>query len=133
DLAVQRIEEAQTDVIVLNLANADMVGHTGRFQPTVEACRVVDQAVGRIHAACRPSGSLLVVTADHGNAEQMIDPLTGQPHTAHTTHQVPAIFVREDLVGARLAPGAGLSSVLPTILQILQMDIPPDLDEPLLL
>jgi 2,3-bisphosphoglycerate-independent phosphoglycerate mutase len=105
-----------------------MVGHTGRLEPTVQACEVVDRAVGAIAEAARACGALLVVTADHGNAEQMIDPRSGGPHTAHTTNPVPLILAREDLRGARLHAGGGLASILPTILTALEIPCPGAMD-----
>ena len=102
------------DAIVLNFANADMVGHTGNYEATLRACEMVDRCVGQLAEAVVDTGTLMVVTADHGNAEQMIYPETGGIHTAHTTNPVPLILVSEDLKGTRLAAGGGLSSVLPT-------------------
>ncbi len=127
---LDRLGRRDVDVMVLNFANADMVGHTGDLAATVRACGVVDEAVGRIHAAAREAGALLAITADHGNAEQMIDPASGGPHTAHTTNPVPFILAREDLVGTRLAGGGGLSSVLPTLLKLLDVPVPAAMDGP---
>jgi 2,3-bisphosphoglycerate-independent phosphoglycerate mutase len=125
---LERMRAAETDVIVINYANADMVGHTGDFAATLAACEVVDRAVGRIHAAAREAGALLAVTGDHGNAEQMLDPQTGGVMTAHTTNPVPFILAREDLIGLRLSEGGGLSSLLPTILTALDIEAPVEMD-----
>jgi 2,3-bisphosphoglycerate-independent phosphoglycerate mutase len=125
---LEAIASKAFEVVVVNFANADMVGHTGDLAATLVACNVVDEAVGRITEACLGAGGLLVITADHGNAEQMIDPVSGKPHTAHTTNPVPAVFVRPDLRGTALASGAGLSSVLPTAFSILGIGIPPPMD-----
>jgi 2,3-bisphosphoglycerate-independent phosphoglycerate mutase len=128
DRLIARIEDGATDIIVGNLANADMVGHTGIYEATVRACQVVDESVGRISAAARRAGALLAVTGDHGNAEQMTDPHLGGPQTAHSTNPVPFILARDDLKGARLTDGGGLVSVLPTILTALNIDCPAEMD-----
>jgi len=125
--AQARIRAGETGLVVVNFANADMVGHTGDYGATVQACAVVDRAVGELGRATRERGGLFMVTADHGNAEQMLDPVTGAPHTAHTTNPVPLILVREDLAGARLQAGGGLADVLPTALAALQIPQPPAL------
>jgi 2,3-bisphosphoglycerate-independent phosphoglycerate mutase len=128
DRLVARIEAGSTDIIVGNLANADMVGHTGIYEAAVRACRVVDESVGRIFAAAHHAGALLAVTGDHGNAEQMLNPRLGGPQTAHSTNPVPFILARDDLKGARLADGGGLANVLPTILTALNIDCPAEMD-----
>src|SRR5205823_13366458 len=84
------------DVIIVNFANADMVGHSGKIPPTIKAVETVDACLGRAYEAIRRSGGALIVTADHGNAEMMIDPATGGPHTAHTTNPVPLIVCSAD-------------------------------------
>src|SRR6266446_10081635 len=83
------IEKRALDVIVMNFANADMVGHSGRMGPTVLAVEAVDAGLGRIYQALRRAGGRWIITADHGNAEMMIDPVTKGPHTYHTTNPVP--------------------------------------------
>ena len=100
DRLVARVEDGATDIIVGNFANADMVGHTGIYDATVQACKVVDDSVGRIFAAARRAGALVAVTGDHGNAEQMTDPRLGGPQTAHTTNPVPFILARDDPQGS---------------------------------
>ena len=92
-----------------------MVGHTGKLPETIAAIEILDRCFGILEAACREAGVLLMMTADHGNAEQMIDPVTGAPHTAHTSNPVPFI-----LCGAKgaLADGGGLADVAPTLLGI---------------
>ena len=121
---VEALRAAETDVIVLNFANADMVGHTGNYAATLRACEVVDRSIGTLAEAARSSGALMAVTADHGNAEQMLHPVSGGIHTAHTTNPVPLILVSEELKGARLADDGGLSSVLPTALTALGIEPP---------
>ncbi len=81
------------DLIVVNYANPDMVGHTGDLQAAIKACEAVDQGLGRVLAALETAGGAMIVTADHGNCETMVDPVTGGPHTAHTTNPVPVILV----------------------------------------
>jgi 2,3-bisphosphoglycerate-independent phosphoglycerate mutase len=115
-------------VLVVNLANADMVGHTGRFEETVRACRVVDECVGRLAGEVLARGGGAIVTADHGNAELMVDPETGAPHTAHTMNPVPAILCGEPFLGRALSPGGLLADVAPTILDVLEITPPPAMD-----
>ncbi|MFQ5763546.1 MAG: 2,3-bisphosphoglycerate-independent phosphoglycerate mutase [Rhodospirillales bacterium] len=122
------LTRGDTDVIVLNLASADMVGHTGNLEATRQACAIIDRCMGELADVARARGTLMAITADHGNAEQMIDPASGGMHTAHTTNPVPLILVSEALVGAPLAGGGGLSSVLPTLLAALQIETPPGLE-----
>jgi 2,3-bisphosphoglycerate-independent phosphoglycerate mutase len=112
----------------VNLANADMVGHTGRFEETVRACRVVDECVGRLAGEVLARGGGAIVTADHGNAELMVDPETGAPHTAHTMNPVPAILCGEPFLGRALSPGGLLADVAPTILDVLEITPPPAMD-----
>ena len=109
-------------VVVLNFANADMVGHTGVYDATVKACRYIDECVGRIAAEVLPRGGTLIVTADHGNAEQMIDPATGGPHTAHTLNPVPVIIAGNHeaipAAGGVLREGGSLADIGPTMLAL---------------
>jgi len=121
---VLRAIDAGHDLVVANFANADMVGHTGSFDATVRAVETVDEAIGRIHAACRATGRALVVTADHGNAELMRDPVTGAPHTAHTTSPVPLHVAHEALRG-KSAHGGGLRDVAPTVLALMGLEPSP--------
>ncbi|TDI44055.1 MAG: 2,3-bisphosphoglycerate-independent phosphoglycerate mutase [Acidobacteria bacterium] len=122
------LHQGETDIVVANFANADMVGHTGNYEATLRACDTVDRCVGRVHEAARATGSLLVVTSDHGNAEQMLSTDSKESLTAHTTNPVPLILAREDLVGRRLADGGGLASILPTILTAMDIDCPGEMD-----
>ena len=117
DAVVQAIEQRGFDVIVMNYANADMVGHSGKMAPTVQAVEAVDAGLGEIYAALRRSGGSWIITADHGNAEMMIDPVTKGPHTYHTTNPVPFILVEEGRFVLR--SGGALQDISPTILNFL--------------
>ncbi len=110
------IEKRDFDVIVMNLANADMVGHSGKMAPTVKAVEVVDACLGQIYEALRRKGGRWIITADHGNAEMMIDPITGGPHTYHTTNPVPFIVVDEARLPLR--PNGALQDIAPTLLAL---------------
>lgn len=127
--AVKRIESGKYDLIVLNFANADMVGHTGDFDAAVRAVQAVDHAAGRVVSAVTAAGGVAFVLSDHGNAEQMIDRDTGQPHTAHTTSPVPFIAVGpEFVVGPARELRAGiLADVAPTVLEVMDLHRPPEM------
>jgi 2,3-bisphosphoglycerate-independent phosphoglycerate mutase len=119
------VEKALSDrrfgALVVNYANADMVGHTGKLAETISAIETLDACFERVERAAGVAGATILMTADHGNAEQMIDPATGQPHTAHTTNPVPCV-----LPGFRgaLRPGGALSDVAPTLLAIQGIEVP---------
>ena len=114
DVVVKAIERRDFDVIVMNFANADMVGHSGKMEPTVRAVEAVDACLGEIYAALRQHGGSWMITADHGNAETMIDPVTKGPHTYHTTNPVPFLLVDEQKT--QLRTGGALQDISPTIL-----------------
>ncbi|MBV8846416.1 MAG: 2,3-bisphosphoglycerate-independent phosphoglycerate mutase [Bryobacterales bacterium] len=122
DVVVTAIDKRDFDVIVMNFANADMVGHSGQFGPTVRAVETVDTCLGRIYDVLRRSGGRWIITADHGNAETMIDPVTKGPHTYHTTNPVPFIVVDEDQRALR--PGGALQDIAPTVLGMLHVAQP---------
>ncbi len=115
------------DLIVLNYANCDMVGHTGVLPASVRAVQVTDECIGRVVEAARERGGAVVVTSDHGNVEQMIDPETGGVQTAHTTNDVECIYVRDDDRQRVLRPRGVLADVGPTILQCLGLRVPPEM------
>jgi 2,3-bisphosphoglycerate-independent phosphoglycerate mutase len=122
ETVVKAIERGGFDVIVMNYANADMVGHSGKLEPTIRACETVDAGLGEIYSALKRSGGSWIITADHGNAETMVDPVTGGPHTYHTTNPVPFLFMTNDEV--RLRQGGALKDVAPTVLGILGLEQP---------
>ncbi len=113
------------DLIVMNYANPDMVGHTGDLQAAIAACEAVDHGLGRVIDAVQTGGGAMIVTADHGNCETMIDPETGGPHTAHTLNPVPVIFVNGP-DNAVLRDGR-LADVAPTVLGLMGLSPPPDM------
>ena len=127
DVVVKAVEDGTFDVIIVNFANADMVGHSGKLEPTIKAVETVDACLGRIELAVRARAGALLITADHGNAEMMIDPATGGPHTAHTTNPVPLIVVAADSQQFTLKPGGSLRDISPTVLGMLGIDEPKEM------
>jgi 2,3-bisphosphoglycerate-independent phosphoglycerate mutase len=127
DAVIKATQDGTFDVIIVNFANADMVGHSGKIEPTVKAVETVDACLGRIETAVRAKGGTMLITADHGNAELMIDPVTGGPHTAHTTNPVPFIVVAEDARQYTLKPNGSLRDISPTMLGILGVDEPKEM------
>ena len=126
DNVVKVIEKGEFDAIVMNFANADMVGHSGKLEAAIKAVETVDACLGRIYQTLKPRGGAWVITADHGNAETMIDPETGGPHTYHTTNPVPFILVSED-EHATLRRDGALQDISPTLLGLLGVPQPPDM------
>jgi len=127
DKVLRAIDEGETDVFVINFANPDMVGHTGKLDKTIEACQYVDTCLGWITKRIREARGITLITADHGNAEQMIDPTTGSPHTAHTTNPVPFHLIDEESVGVKLRSGGALEDVAPTLLGLRDLKKPSDM------
>jgi len=127
DKVLRGIDEGGTDVFVINFANPDMVGHTGKLDKTIEACQYVDTCLGWITKRMREARGITLITADHGNAEQMIDPTTGSPHTAHTTNPVPFHFIDEESIGLKLRSGGALEDVAPTVLGLLGVEQPSEM------
>ena len=124
DKVLRGVDEGETDVFVINFANPDMVGHTGKLDKTIEACQYVDTCLGWITKRMRDARGTTIITADHGNAEQMIDLLTGSPHTAHTTNPVPFHLIDEEFTGVKLREGGALEDVAPTMLALLGIEKP---------
>ena len=121
---IEAIRGGVYDVIVCNFANPDMVGHTGDFDATVRAIEVLDGCLKRVYDALRVAGGEMLITADHGNAEQMFDNLTGQAHTAHTTNPVPFVYLGRK---AKIAASGALEDIAPTMLYLLGLPIPPEM------
>lgn len=126
DRATEVIKSGKYDLIVLNFANGDMVGHTGKLWAAVDAIATVDKCVGRVVDAMRDRGGITLITADHGNAECMLDESTGEPFTAHTTNAVPFIMVSEKHRSAKLQSGR-LSDISPTVLELAGIKIPAEM------
>ena len=118
DALLKQIPERHHGLVIVNYANADMVGHTGNFAATIRACEVIDECIGKVVQAALGAGGRVIITADHGNAEQMIDYDTGQIHTAHTSNPVPLILVDEKLSSRQLRTGTAID-VAPTILRLI--------------
>jgi 2,3-bisphosphoglycerate-independent phosphoglycerate mutase len=127
DTIVKAIDDTAFDLVVANFANADMVGHSGKLEPTIRACEAVDAQLGRIYKAIKEKNGSWLITADHGNAEMMVDPVTGGPHTAHTTNPVPMIYVAEDGANYRLRPDGSLRDISPTLLNLLHLGLPKEM------
>jgi 2,3-bisphosphoglycerate-independent phosphoglycerate mutase len=128
DGVVEALKPGGPEFILVNYANPDMVGHTGKLDPAVSALETIDACVGRIVTAAAEAKATVFITADHGNCETMIDPETGQPHTAHTTNPIPFIAIADDLVGRKLRTGGRLADVAPTVLDRMGIKQPPDMD-----
>ncbi len=127
DTAVEHIRSGQYDLVIMNYANADMVGHTGVIEAAIKAVEAVDTGVGRVVEATLAAGGGLLITADHGNAEQLIEYDTGKPFTAHTTYPVPLYLVVPQFAHARLRTDGILADVAPTILHVLGIAQPKDM------
>jgi len=127
ELVLARIATGIDDFLVLNYANPDMIGHTGVLEAAVKACRVVDECVGQVYEAIMKVGGCGIVTADHGNFEQMIDPHTGGPHTAHTIGRVPLYAFGKPVKGAELRTGGRLADIMPTLLQMMGLPVPDEM------
>jgi 2,3-bisphosphoglycerate-independent phosphoglycerate mutase len=122
DAVIDAINSDKYGFIVVNFANGDMVGHSGIPEAIIKAVEALDQEVGRVlDVACEKNLSV-IVTADHGNCEEMVDPVTGDPHTSHTNYPVPCLVIDE--VSWQLREGAGLSSIAPTVLQLIGLNVP---------
>ncbi len=123
--ALRVIADGQHDVMIMNFANPDMVGHTGDFDASVKAVEAVDRALGQIAEAMTAKGGGILLTADHGNVEMMFDKKTGQAHTAHTTNPVPLILIDERFRGCKLNPNGGrLADIIPTLLDVMKIAQP---------
>ncbi|HEY8079229.1 MAG TPA: 2,3-bisphosphoglycerate-independent phosphoglycerate mutase [Labilithrix sp.] len=125
DAVVAAVEKDAFDFVVVNFANPDMVGHTGVLPAAITAVETVDAGIGRIAEAVRAKGGALLITADHGNCELMIDPKSGQPHTSHTLNPVPLVYVNDADKDAKLRTGGRICDVAPTMLELMGIPVPP--------
>jgi 2,3-bisphosphoglycerate-independent phosphoglycerate mutase len=121
DSIEKAILDTAFDVVISNFANPDMVGHTGVLSAAITAVEAVDRQLARLYEAVKQRNAIWIVTADHGNCETMVDPITGEPHTAHTTNPVPFIYVAEEAKNFRLRNDGSLRDISPTILNMLNM------------
>jgi len=128
--ALKKNEAAGTpfDVVILNFANGDMVGHTGVLEAAVRACATVDRCLGRIYRFMQEREGIMLITADHGNAEVMVNPETGEPYTAHSLNPVPLILVADQFKGCTLRNGGALKDIAPTMLSILELPVPAEME-----
>ncbi|MDH7479019.1 MAG: 2,3-bisphosphoglycerate-independent phosphoglycerate mutase [Syntrophomonadaceae bacterium] len=124
---IEEIRSGRHDVIILNYANADMVGHTGSMEAAVKAINTLDRCLEKVVEEVLSRQGTVLVTADHGNAEAMRDPVTGEPHTAHTSSPVPFILVDRGLSSIKLKPGGALEDIAPTMLQLLGIPKPAEM------
>ena len=122
--AVEAINADKYNAIILNFANPDMVGHTGSLSAAIKAVETVDECVGKVVKLVEEKQGNLLITADHGNAEQMIDYKTGEPHTAHTTNPVPLVLI--GMQGVKLKEGK-LADLAPTMLDIIGLEKPEEM------
>ena len=127
DKFLRAIENHEADVFIMNFANPDMVGHTGKLDKAIQACQYVDTCLGWITKAIRAARGTMLITADHGNAEMMIDPKTGGPHTAHTTNPVPFHLIDEASIGVKLREDGALEDVAPTMIGLLGLEKPAEM------
>lgn len=127
DKLVGELSKGDTDVVILNFANPDMVGHTGNIEAEIKAIRAVDECLGKIAAKVLEMEGMILVTADHGNGDLMVDPITKEPYTAHTTNPVPFILISDSLKGVELRNNGKLADLTPTILDILKIEKPAEM------
>jgi 2,3-bisphosphoglycerate-independent phosphoglycerate mutase len=126
DMVLKEIESGKYDVVIMNYANCDMVGHSGILNAAIAAVEAVDRSVGRVEALVKKLGGITMITADHGNAEQMYDPITHGPHTAHTCDKVPFILI-SDKKGIKLRNDGILADIAPTMLELLSIEKPKEM------
>jgi 2,3-bisphosphoglycerate-independent phosphoglycerate mutase len=131
DAVIDAIHTGEYPFIVVNFANGDMVGHTAVEDAVIRAVEVLDAEVGRVLQRADDAGYSIILTADHGNCEEMVDPATGEPQTQHTTYPVPCMVVDEQVW--RLSSGGGLANIAPTVLQLMGLPVPDEMAASLLL
>lgn len=126
DKVLEAIKSDKYDAIILNYANTDMVGHTGSLAAAIKAVEAVDECVGKVVKLVEEKDGNMLITADHGNAEQMVDYKTGEPHTAHTTNPVPLILVTSNK-NLKLKSGGKLADLAPTMLDLMNLEKPEEM------
>ena len=126
DKIIESIESRKFDLIIANYANGDMVGHTGKLEPTIKAIEVLDECLGKLELSLTEDSDQMLITSDHGNAEQMRDPKSKEEHTAHTNNLVPLVCVSKQSLTTINRNGA-LSDIAPTILNLMDLDIPKEM------
>jgi len=126
-VVVERLESDKYDVMVVNFANPDMVGHTGDLSAATKAAEVVDECVGKVIDKVRSMGGAAIITADHGNFEKMIDGSPDNPHTAHTIGDVPLVIFDDRYKGRTLRPDGTLADIGPTLLEVMGLPQPPEM------
>ncbi len=124
---IEELKKGETDIFICNFANCDMVGHTGNMEATIKAVQTVDECIGKIAKEILERGGSLLITADHGNADQMIDYETKEPHTFHTTHPVPLVLISEKFKNRKLKPNGALCDLAPTALEIIGLSKPKEM------
>ena len=124
DKVLEAIKSKKYNAIILNYANPDMVGHTGNLEAAIKAIETIDECVGKVVEAIEEVNGVLLITADHGNAEQMIDYKTGEPHTAHTTNPVPLVLVGMEDISLKTGK---LADLAPTMLDIMGLEKPEEM------
>ncbi|MFK7795254.1 MAG: 2,3-bisphosphoglycerate-independent phosphoglycerate mutase [Gammaproteobacteria bacterium] len=129
DVVINSIKEGEHSLIIVNFANGDMVGHTAVPEAILKALAVMDTEVGRVLDAAIEEEVNVLLTSDHGNCDEMYDELTGDPHTQHTTNPVPCMVINHDNNNIRLEKGRGLGSVTPTILELMNIPVPGNMEE----
>jgi 2,3-bisphosphoglycerate-independent phosphoglycerate mutase len=125
DATIAALKSRAFPFIVVNFANGDMVGHTAVREAVIEAVRVLDREAGRVMDVAREEGYSIILTADHGNCDEMVDPASGEPHTQHTLYPVPCLIADE--VQWRLSTGGGLADIAPTVLNLMGLRVPPEM------
>jgi 2,3-bisphosphoglycerate-independent phosphoglycerate mutase len=129
DELIKRLDQGLYDLVVLNFANGDMVGHSGIIKAAVKACETVDRCLGRIVDKFLAAGGIVLITADHGNAEMMKDMETGGPMTAHSSNPVPFLLINGNGVAYHLRDGGSLPNIAPTILELMGLPVPTEMEE----
>ena len=127
DKLIAELSKGDTDTVILNFANPDMVGHTGNIEAVIKALTVVDECVGEIVDKVLEMDGAVLITADHGNADLMVDPETGAPFTAHTTNPVPLIVVSNRFKNIKLRNDGKLADITPTMLNMLEVEKPAEM------